>query len=82
MTPQDTFQATVNYVKKAKEMQEIYKNVMTILVGLESEWIQKENQKQELNELLERVGGVQYIIGSVHHVIFFYKKLKKYIVLF
>lgn len=59
----DTFCA---FVKEARRLQAVYADKISLLVGLETEFI-TEDDPDRLLQLISEVGGVDYIVGSVHH---------------
>ncbi|KZV93316.1 histidinol phosphate phosphatase H [Exidia glandulosa HHB12029] len=60
----ETFTA---FVKEARRLQHAYADKITLLVGLETENITPDDLDR-LERLLVDVGGVDYVVGSVHHV--------------
>lgn len=60
----DTFCA---FVKEARRLQAVYADKISLLVGLETEFITKDDPDRLL-QLVSDFGGVDYIVGSVHHV--------------
>jgi len=56
------------YIEEAHRLKLVYRNEITLLVGLETEYITSLDL-DKLEELLERFGEkIEYIVGSVHHV--------------
>ncbi|KAH7101738.1 histidinol-phosphatase [Auriculariales sp. MPI-PUGE-AT-0066] len=61
---EDTFRG---FMVEARRLQAVYANQIQLLVGLETEHITS-SDISHLKNLVEVVGGVDYIVGSVHHV--------------
>lgn len=55
------------YLVEARRLRQLHEQRISILVGLETEFIHEEGL-QKLEQLLERHGdSIQYLVGSVHH---------------
>jgi histidinol-phosphatase (PHP family) len=54
------------FLKEARSLQEIYADRITLLVGLETEWIHHGTGGEVLD--LQKQHQLDYIVGSVHHV--------------
>ena len=59
-----TFKA---FIVEARRLQSLYSDRIELLVGLETEYIIGDDMAK-LESLVEEVGGIDYIVGSVHHV--------------
>lgn len=56
------------YIEEAHRLKRVYQDEVTLLVGLETEYITSLDL-DNLEKLLERFGEkIEYIVGSVHHV--------------
>ena len=56
------------YIEEAHRLKRAYQDEITLLVGLETEYITSLDL-DNLEKLLERFGErIEYIVGSVHHV--------------
>ena len=65
MTPDDLFTLFDEYIKEARRLQELYKDKIHILVGMETEYITPDYIKL-IKELHEKY-KFDYIVGAVHH---------------
>ncbi|GAA5823225.1 hypothetical protein JCM5353_005125 [Sporobolomyces roseus] len=67
LTPQDLSDTFSRYLKEANRLKELYRDKITLLVGLETEYIDSSGLS-ELSKLLETSSSlIDYIVGSVHH---------------
>ena len=66
MNCNDTVAQYDSFYKTARKYQEDFKSQITLLVGVETEWIHS-NAGSELEEFL-KLYPVDYIVGSVHHL--------------
>ena len=70
MLPQDTTTVFAEYVTEAHRLKEAYKSQITLLIGLETDYI-TELDLQRTQSLLESYSNsdtpIEYIVGSVHH---------------
>ncbi|KAI9351734.1 Polymerase/histidinol phosphatase-like protein [Zopfochytrium polystomum] len=66
MTPEDTLKTYDSFYAEAQRLKRLYKNEISLLVGMETENIHEET----LGELerLRRQFKLDYLVGSVHHV--------------
>ncbi|EJD41542.1 histidinol phosphate phosphatase H [Auricularia subglabra TFB-10046 SS5] len=60
---EDTFR---QFISEARRLKQVYKDRISLLVGLETEHIIS-SDLDDLQRLLDSVGGVDYMVGSVHH---------------
>ena len=67
MNPEDTTVMFDSYYKEAKRLQAKYNDQITLLVGLETEFIY--DATLEEIELLQKIYQLDYMVGSVHHVL-------------
>lgn len=66
LTPEDLERTFDEYVTEARRLQALYRDQIELLVGMETEYIDKESLEKSL-ELRNRY-NLQYLVGSVHHV--------------
>ncbi|QRV97866.1 ATP-dependent permease MDL1, mitochondrial [Ceratobasidium sp. AG-Ba] len=67
LTTHDLEQAFDSYVQEAHRLKGVYAEQITLLVGLESDYITA-NDLDQLDALLTRYSGkIEYVVGSVHH---------------
>jgi len=67
LTPQDLSDTFSRYLKEANRLKQLYRDKITLLVGLETEYIDSSGLS-ELSKLLETSSSeIDYIVGSVHH---------------
>jgi histidinol-phosphatase (PHP family) len=66
MSPEDLERQFAAYVAEGRRLQSVYKGRMDILVGCETEMCSP-TSLAEVVELKQRY-GLDYIVGSVHHV--------------
>lgn len=67
LTPQDLSDTFSRYLKEANRVKLLYRDKITLLVGLETEYIDSSGLS-ELSKLLETSSSlIDYIVGSVHH---------------
>ncbi|KAH7329740.1 Polymerase/histidinol phosphatase-like protein [Rhizoctonia solani] len=67
LTPSDLMNTFDNFVEEAHRLKSLYADQITLLVGLETEYITT-NDLDRLEILLERHGDrIEYVVGSVHH---------------
>ncbi|KAM0755680.1 histidinol phosphate phosphatase H [Meredithblackwellia eburnea MCA 4105] len=59
-----TFEA---YVKEAWRLKQLYADKITLLVGIETEYINPEGLDRLVKLLQSHGNSIQYIVGSVHH---------------
>ena len=68
LTPEDLMKQFEEYIEEAHRLKLAYREEITLLVGLETEYITSLDL-DNLEKLLERFGEkTEYIVGSVHHV--------------
>lgn len=68
LTPEDLMKQFEEYIEEAHRLKLAYREEITLLVGLETEYITSLDL-DNLEKLLERFGEkIEYIVGSVHHV--------------
>lgn len=68
LTPEDLVKQFEKYIDEAHRLKLAYQDRITLLVGLETEYITSVDL-DSLEKLLERFGEkIEYIVGSVHHV--------------
>ena len=68
LTPEDLVKQFEGYIEEAHRLKLAYRDKITLLVGLETEYITTLDL-ENLKKLLERFGErIEYIVGSVHHV--------------
>jgi histidinol-phosphatase (PHP family) len=67
LKPEDTGVTYAKFYEEARKFQEKYKSQITLLVGMETELIHSKTL-DELEELRSRF-KIDYIVGSVHHVL-------------
>ena len=68
LTPEDLMRQFEGYIEEAHRLKQAYRDEITLLVGLETEYITPLDL-DNLEKLLERFGEkIEYIVGSVHHV--------------
>ncbi|KAG8849410.1 histidinolphosphatase [Tulasnella sp. 330] len=62
------FTAFEEYAREAHRLQELHVDQITLLVGLETEYVSQRDLRG-LRDLLDRhEDGIDYLVGSVHHV--------------
>jgi len=68
LTPEDLMKQFEGYIEEAHRLKLAYRDEITLLVGLETEYITSLDL-DNLGGILERFGErVEYVVGSVHHV--------------
>lgn len=68
LTPEDLMKQFEGYIEEAHRLKLAYQDKITLLVGLETEYITSLDL-DNLEKLLERFGEkIEYVVGSVHHV--------------
>lgn len=68
LTPEDLMTQFEGYIEEAYRLKLAYRDKITLLVGLETEYVTSLDL-DNLEKLLERFGErIEYIVGSVHHV--------------
>ncbi|CAE6345819.1 unnamed protein product [Rhizoctonia solani] len=67
LAPSDLINAFDRFIEEAHRLKRLYADQITLLVGLETEYITPDDLDQ-LEALLERYGEkIEYVVGSVHH---------------
>jgi histidinol-phosphatase (PHP family) len=68
LTPEDLMEQFERYIEEAHRLKLAYQDRITLLVGLETEYITSLDL-ENLEKLMERFGTkIEYVVGSVHHV--------------
>ncbi|KAJ1299998.1 hypothetical protein OPQ81_011832 [Rhizoctonia solani] len=67
LNPSDLLSTFDNFIEEAHRLKELYADQITLLVGLETDYITS-NDLDQLEALLGRHGSrIEYVVGSVHH---------------
>lgn len=67
LTPQDLSDTFDRYLTEANRLKELYKDKITLLVGLETEYIDADGLSKLGRILKDSSSSIDYIVGSVHH---------------
>lgn len=67
LTPSDLERIFDEYLREAHRLKRAYKGRIDLLVGGETDYI-TELDLQQLEALLQKEEGIEYLVGSVHHV--------------
>ncbi|CUA70951.1 histidinol-phosphatase (PHP family) [Rhizoctonia solani] len=67
LSPPDLMATFDRYIEEAHRLKQLYADQITLLIGLETDYITT-NDLSQLEALLERHGEkIEYVVGSVHH---------------
>ena len=67
MKPEDLEQAYLDFVTEAKRLEEAYSDRISLLIGIETDFI-TDIDLSRTAKLLESRSEIDYMVGSVHHV--------------
>lgn len=68
LDPARLYEIYLAFLDEAHRLKKLYANEITLLVGIETDFI-SERDYQELESLLkEQAPRIQYLVGSIHHV--------------
>lgn len=72
MKPEDTSNVFGEYVTEAHRLKEVHKSQIQLLIGMETDYVTSidlDNTQSLLDRYAETPTPIEYIVGSVHHVL-------------
>ena len=68
MSPNSLIKQFADFLDQAHKLKAAYASQITLLVGLETEFITESDLENLFTLLSEQSGRIEYIVGSIHHV--------------